>query len=376
MPKKKPGEPAASTPVHTRATRNLALFAPACFLSVIVRVALLALFSAVSYFSGAPAPVTRAPAALAPHAQHEAAKAAQEHAKKPAGSIWGRSVGSPTEGRLVGGSHLDETDYLRIVPSYAYGDVRWGTGPLVGAVDRAARQVRRQFPDAVLSAGQLSRQGGGEVDRHASHESGRDADVGFYVRSQTGKPLLADHFVQFQGDGSAVSWPGAFFDDARNWALVSALVTDGVAHVSHIFVATPLRARLLAYAERIGAPAHIRVRAAEVMAQPHGALPHDDHFHVRISCPANMAGCVEDPTAKKPRYAHVPVPRGRSHSGIGSASRPPHVSPRAPTPASPAPSPPPPAGSPAPSSARADRPDEAPAMLIDDVDGLFQPDPH
>jgi penicillin-insensitive murein DD-endopeptidase len=338
-----------------------------------VRVALFALFSAVSYFSGAPAPVTRAPASIAPHAPE---KVALEQSKKPAGSVWGRSVGSPTEGRLVGGSHLDETTYLRVVPSYAYGDVRWGTGPLVGAVDRAARQVRRQFPDAVLSAGQLSRQGGGEVERHASHESGRDADLGFYVRSQTGKPLLADHFVQFKGDGTATTWPGAFFDDARNWALVSSLVTDGVAHVSHIFVATPLRARLLSYAERIGAPMHVRVRASEVMAQPHGALPHDDHFHVRIGCPPNMPGCVEDPTAKKARFARVPVPHGRSHSGIGTAHHPNAT----PTPGlSPTPTPgltPTPTPGPTPPPTPTPKPDEAPAMLIDDVDGIFDPDRH
>ena len=28
----------------------------------------------------------------------------------------------------------------------------------------------------------------------------------------------------FRGDGTAPSWPGALFDDARNWALVSAIL--------------------------------------------------------------------------------------------------------------------------------------------------------
>ncbi|HWL86575.1 MAG TPA: hypothetical protein VNO21_12280, partial [Polyangiaceae bacterium] len=48
----------------------------------------------------------------------------------------GRSVGSPTTGHLIGGSHLDETPYLRVVPFYAYNDARWGLGPLVGMIDR------------------------------------------------------------------------------------------------------------------------------------------------------------------------------------------------------------------------------------------------
>jgi penicillin-insensitive murein endopeptidase len=264
-----------------------------------VRGAAFLLSCAVSYLA-APGAVTKAPSSLG------LAK------KPPAGYVLGRSVGSPTEGRLLGGSHLDDAPYLRFAPAYAQGDVRWGVGPLVGLVDRAARQVRHQFPESVLSLGHLSRHGGGELERHASHESGRDADLGFYVRSKMGRPLHADHFVAFAGDGTAPSWPGAYFDEEQNWALVSALVTDPFAHVSHIFVASALRARLLAYAERVGAPLAVRVRASELMAQPHGALPHDDHFHVRISCPNGMNGCVENPTAPKPRFARVPLPHGRT----------------------------------------------------------------
>ncbi|MFO0677962.1 MAG: penicillin-insensitive murein endopeptidase [Polyangiaceae bacterium] len=214
---------------------------------------------------------------------------------------FGRSVGSPTEGHLIGGSRVEESPALRISPAYVDGDVRWGLGPLVGMIDRASRQVRRQFPDAVLAVGHLSRKGGGAVDRHHSHESGRDADLAFYVRTAGGKPLTAERFVAFKGDGTAGTWPGAHFDDARNWALVSALLTDREARVAHLFVATPLRARLLAYAERVGASPSLRARAAEVMVQPHGALPHDDHFHVRIACPSGMTGCIEFPTvAKRP----------------------------------------------------------------------------
>src|SRR6476659_4391156 len=33
----------------------------------------------------------------------------------------GRSLGSPTEGHLVGGAHLDESPFVRVVPSYAAG---------------------------------------------------------------------------------------------------------------------------------------------------------------------------------------------------------------------------------------------------------------
>ncbi len=224
-----------------------------------------------------------------------AAARAPAHKKHAPAFPMGRSVGAPNQGHLVGGSHLESATYLRIVPADRAGDVRWGLGSLVSMIDRAARRVRHQFKGAVLSVGQISQRGGGDIQRHASHESGRDADIAFYVHNGHGREIFADHFVRFRGDGTAPTWPGARFDDAKNWALVAALLDDPVAHVSHIFVSTPLRARLLSYAKHAGAPAALVQRAADTMEQPRGTLPHDDHFHVRISCPSGMRGCVENP---------------------------------------------------------------------------------
>lgn len=272
----------------------------------------------------------------------------------PAALRFGRSIGSPNEGRLVGGTHLDETAYLRIMPADAAGDVRWGLEPLVEMIDRAARTVRREFPGTVTSVGHLSREGGGDIERHRSHESGRDADIGFFVRSATGKQLFASHFVAFRPDGTAAGWPGAYFDDARNWALAAALVADPAARVTHLFISLPLRARLLAYAERSGVDASVRARVAEVLQQPRAALPHDDHFHVRIGCPAHMNGCIENPVS----------PTGASAGGSGQrrhAVQPPSRRPKL--------------GRDAPSEPREDEGDPgsaraAPARRGHDVDGV------
>lgn len=332
------------------------------------------------------ATLTLSPGALSGSAQKHSATA-RATSFGPAALRFGRSIGSPTEGRLLGGMHLETAPYLRIVPAYESGDVRWGLEPLVAMIDRAARTVRRHFPEAVASVGHLSRAGGGDLDRHRSHESGRDADVSFYVRSASGKQLLPSHFVPFRGDGSAVGWPGAYFDDAKNWALVAALVSDPEAHVTHLFIAAPLRARLLAYAERMGVPALQRVRAAEAMQQPRGALPHDDHFHVRIACPAHMNGCVENPAARPDHAAPALGGRGRrggdrgvEGSSGGSAIRgsDPALTPAPKRASDPAPTAPPrgqPAKDPmeiAPPGDRSTEPETPPASLsvpIDDVDG-------
>jgi penicillin-insensitive murein endopeptidase len=282
----------------------------------------------------------------------------------------GRSVGSPTDGHLIGGSHLDDSAYIRSLSMYAGSDDRWGLGSLVAMIDRAARAVHRQFPDAILSVGHLSRRGGGDIDRHASHESGRDADLSFYIRGQTKSPLYSDHMVSFRGDGTAPSWPGALFDDAKNWALISAIAQETHAHVTYIFVAAPLRARLLAYAAHIGAPLDVRNHAAELMVQPRGALPHDDHFHVRIACPTGMTECVELPTHPKALVAS----RGPHHpSSLAEAKTLGAPAPRRPSePKAPV----------APSAAPGDAPedDTSPAVTsavlaspFDDVDGPPEP---
>ncbi len=216
----------------------------------------------------------------------------------------GRSVGSPTEGRLVGGAHLSDAPYLRVMPADQAGDVRWGLGSLVGMVHRAAQKVRHAFPGAVLNVGHLSKRDGGNIEQHASHESGRDADLPFYVQDAHNRQIFSDHMISFRGDGTAPTWPGAHFDDAKNWALVAALLDDPQARVTHIFVSSPLRQRLLAYAAHAGVPESLRTRAAFAMVQPHGTLPHDDHFHVRIGCPSSMTGCIENPVAHIARRGH------------------------------------------------------------------------
>jgi penicillin-insensitive murein endopeptidase len=80
------------------------------------------------------------------------------------------------------------------------------------------------------------------------------------------------------------------FDDARNWALVEALIEDIAAEVQWIFVSRGLKARLLAFALGAGREPEIVERAASMLHQPGDSAWHDDHFHVRIYCPAGEAG--------------------------------------------------------------------------------------
>jgi penicillin-insensitive murein DD-endopeptidase len=211
--------------------------------------------------------------------------------------VLGKSIGAPNEGRLEHGVEIRTSSSLRFVPSHAGTSRRFGLPALVTMLERSGERVAKKFPGAVLSLGDLSVKKGGDVTGHHSHESGRDADVGFYLTDKKGNYAPSRFFV-IGPDGRAKDAPSSngavHFDDARNWAMIASWLEDPLARVSHIFVAKPIRTRLLAAAAKAGASAALRHRAALILMQPHHVLPHDNHFHVRIGCPDDQRGsCVE-----------------------------------------------------------------------------------
>jgi penicillin-insensitive murein DD-endopeptidase len=206
------------------------------------------------------------------------------------------SIGAPNQGRLAGAVRLRSSRHLKTRD----GARTWGLPVLVKALRRASFTVAKKRGDSVLLVGDLSARTGGSLDGHNSHQSGRDADVGFYVTNSKGKPLRLPRFVPFDASGNAIGVAGARFDDARNWALVEALLTDKKADVRYFIVAAPLRARLLAHAAKKRAPQELIAQAAAAMMSPRGGDLHNDHFHVRIGCPSSMRGtCVEEPSARE-----------------------------------------------------------------------------
>jgi penicillin-insensitive murein endopeptidase len=267
---------------------NLAIFGTACSLDDVRRTA----FALALALVGIIAPSAAAPAG--PRSTHKAPRV-----PTPPATL---SIGSPTDGHLENAMRLDGSSSLRVVPIYAPRDVRYGLPDLVKTLERASLTVAKRFPGAVMTVGDLSKHHGGEVDRHVSHESGRDADVGFYVVDEKGKQVLADQFIAFDAQGRGKGSPHLRFDEARNWSMIAGLL-GGPAQVQYLFIASYLRTKLLAEATRVKAPAALRTRAAELMVEPRGVLPHDDHVHVRVHCPAGMKSCVDWPTPKSAAVA-------------------------------------------------------------------------
>ncbi len=213
------------------------------------------------------------------------------------------SWGSSSNGLLFSGVALpDRGDgFVRARPGE---DTRWGTPQTVGALERAAASVWRTYPGgAPLRIGDLSYRDGGRHPRHRSHRSGRDVDIIFYATDAAGRSTRGRGWLAFDRFGVAretVALGGGeptndlfFFDDARNWHLVRALLLDPEANVQWIFCSRGVKSRLLAYAIAHEQDAEAIFRAAWVLHQPSSGNPHADHFHIRFACTAEerAMGC-------------------------------------------------------------------------------------
>jgi penicillin-insensitive murein endopeptidase len=215
-----------------------------------------------------------------------------------------RSVGDVLRGFLVGGKRLRESDALGFLPATKVRDLAFGTAELVELIEHAARELHRST-GTKLWVGNLSRRGGGDIQHSVSHNSGRDADVAFCYVDKQKRPIDPTELDAVRGNGRSVR--GRYFDVARSWIVVKALLDDnGPARVQFVFVAAWLKRMLLAHARAIGEPAALLARAHDALQHPVGSAAHDDHFHVRLFCSARdiESGCVDGGsfTSSLPRH--------------------------------------------------------------------------
>lgn len=178
---------------------------------------------------------------------------------------------------------------------------RFGTHALVQTVQYASARVQELCPGEPLLVGDLSAETGGKIPNHASHRNGRDVDLLFYTVDLDGAPIQSPGFVTFGPDGLARaprgkgSSPYVQFDVKRNWLLVRSLLEAPSAQVLWLFVSKPLESLMTEYAIATGEDPVLIWQAENVMLQPRNALPHDDHFHLRIACtPDSRALGCED----------------------------------------------------------------------------------
>jgi len=183
-------------------------------------------------------------------------------------SLGSLSIGDPGGGILVNPVPLASAPGWHLIdPNGAF-----ATEETAGFIRAAISTVHEIFPDTpAITIGDISFQAGGRMKRHATHQSGRDVDFGFY----------------YKGGASAWYVPGttANLDLPRNWLLVRALLlrTD----VETILLDARIQSLLYNYALRIGEDKDWLDRIFQFGKGNAKALivhvaGHRTHYHVRF----------------------------------------------------------------------------------------------
>ena len=112
----------------------------------------------------------------------------------------------------------------------------WGTAETIASIVKAIAHVQVEYPNSPeLYVGNISAQAGGYLRPHRSHQSGRDADLGYYYLGGPGWYARAN---------------AKNLDRGRTWALVKAFVTDP--NVEAVFIDRSVQNFLRQYAEESG----------------------------------------------------------------------------------------------------------------------------
>lgn len=207
------------------------------------------------------------------------------------------SLGTVGRGELLNAARLaHDGEHHSVIERHRKRHTQFGSDALIEVILDSAKLVSKAYPGSKLRIGNMSRKHGGDIPWSASHNSGRDADLAFFCKTKKdGKPVLAPGLLDFDSSGQGIKRPDLVFDVERNWKLVEALLTHERVHIQWLFISEGLKRLLLDHARKTGADEEVIKRAAKVLHQPTDSSPHDDHFHLRITCPERdrLEGCLD-----------------------------------------------------------------------------------
>ncbi len=229
-----------------------------------------------------------------------------------------RSIGDVSNGYLVHAHRLAfPHPHIALLERQSKRHLNYTSDEMAQLVKFAAAHTAKAFPGSITYLGNFSAPGGGDIPYSVSHNSGRDADVAFFVTDEQGNPYQMGDLLPLDDEGRYTSEEGSLilsFDVPRNWALIEGMMLwGGQGKIQYIFVSKPLRAMLLDYARASGARSDVVSSAERLLIQPRSALPHNDHFHLRIYCSeTDVASGCQDRGTRQPGYDSFAGTRSRA----------------------------------------------------------------
>lgn len=219
------------------------------------------------------------------------------------------SVLDTRDGYMVNGRSVPvPSTTLRQLPVPYERGIAYGTTEFINLLTHVSKKMQKKFPHTIMYLGNLGLREGGDIPYSVSHNSGRDGDIGFYLKDEQGKFANPMHLHKINRNfQSREAGPKYTFDIEKNAALIETLLTQEVAPLQFIFVARHLRTAIRKELATRPNAEDLLVRFDAVVNE---LASHDDHFHIRIYCSNDdiCAGCVDksivhewisDPVAKQ-----------------------------------------------------------------------------
>lgn len=194
----------------------------------------------------------------------------------------------------------------------------YATPEAIIAIKAGVYALHSAVPDAPkVIIGDLSKRYGGHFPPHLSHQSGRDADIGYFVRGPLGRKLKGLMQASYRQ-----------LDEDKTWAFLEGMLKTGL--IEEVYIDHRLQKKLYRAAQRQGLSAEqLKVwfsypfKRGGVIRHLKG---HADHMHVRFRAPSSEASGAalvraEGARSLRPRPRYVRVRKGDTLARVAQRHR-------------------------------------------------------
>lgn len=165
----------------------------------------------------------------------------------------------------------------------------YGHSVLIRFIQQLGMEVADRKLGTLLIGDLGQPRGGPTLSGHRSHQTGLDVDIWFLLSAQATNRLLTANERELWNASSVVD-ALAETVDYRQWSLNHEKILELAARhpeVDRIFVNPSIKQELCKHKSAI---------SHEWLGKIRPWWKHDDHFHIRLKCPANNPNCEEQDT--------------------------------------------------------------------------------
>ena len=195
-----------------------------------------------------------------------------------------QAQGFYSHGTLMNASEFDlEGDgFIKIFRPRMRG---FATYDMTEVVAIAASQLAQDYRNGErIQIGDVCAEHGGQLAEHISHQNGLDADIAYLrMNHHEQDPDVITGFEEIFVQNGKIT---ANYDLERNWTFVKNIYATG--RLVRIFMDPVIKAAICEYTQQIGE----NESGAEVLRRIRPLANHQDHMHIRITCPQKSPNCV------------------------------------------------------------------------------------